>query len=76
MKDSKKVLELIGIAQEEGICFSINTDVPLTADECNEIIKTYMSAFARKCEIGKEEMKKIEKMKQSSFEIIKTDKLN
>lgn len=69
MKNSKKILELIAIYKNDTeICFGIDTDVPLTEEECNEIIKIYSRAFVRKHGIEKEE---IEKMKPYKFIEIK-----
>lgn len=45
----EKILELIVMKpSDKEVCFGINTNVPLTQEECNEIIKIYSRAFARK----------------------------
>lgn len=54
MKENKKILELTIIERNKEIEFCIDTDVPLTENECNEIIKIYASAYARKFKIKKQ----------------------
>ncbi len=74
MKNSKKILELIAIYEnDKEVCFGIDTDVSLTEEECNEIIKIYSRAFARKHGIEKEKIEKIENMKPYEFIEIKHD---
>ena len=72
MENSKKILELIIMKpSDEEIHFGINTDVPLTQEECNEIIKIYSRAFARKYDLEKEKIEKIEDMNSHKFIEIK-----
>lgn len=70
MKENKKILELTIIERNKEIEFCIDTDVPLTENECNEIIKIYASAYARKFKIKKQG---IEKIKPCKFEEVKYD---
>lgn len=61
MKENKKLLELTVIERNKEIEFCIDTDIPLTEDECNKIIKIYAEAFARKVRIKEKEIEKIKK---------------
>lgn len=67
MKDKRKILVLTVTEKNEEIEFCIDTDVPLTKDECNKIIKIYHRAFARMFNFEKEKIEKIEKMKPTKF---------
>lgn len=64
----EKILELIVMKpSDKEVYFGINTNVPLTQEECNEIIKIYSRAFARKYNLEKEDIEKIENMTPNTF---------
>lgn len=66
MKDNNIVLELIIVEKTGGVGFSINTNVKLTEEECNEIVKIYTKAWSRTFEI---DMKEVEDIKPDEFRV-------